>query len=138
MNSYDDRTHDVSLVDYHVKDLETFGKTLEKVAAAAFPRDGRIRYRDVHVLLLSWQADDLGVIKEILELRDVFSKIYRYKSEHWQIPSKSAFNVLRKKLNDFLNDYDCETNLLIIYYGGHGFMDKERRCMWSWCVVHAS
>ena len=138
MNPYDDRTHDVSLVDYHVKDIEIFGKTLDRAAAAAFPRDGRMRYRDVYVLLLSWQADDLGVIKEILELRDVFSKIYHYKAEHWQIPSKSAFNALRKKLNDFLNDYDCETNLLIIYYGGHGFMDKERRCMWSWCVIHAS
>ena len=60
MNPYDDRTHDVSLVDYHVKDIETFAKTLDRVAAAAFPRDGRMRYRDVHVLLLSWQADDLG------------------------------------------------------------------------------
>ncbi len=60
MNPYDDRTHDVSLVDYHVKDIETFAKTLDRVAAAAFPRDGCMRYRDVHVLLLSWQADDLG------------------------------------------------------------------------------
>ena len=61
MNPYDDRTHDVSLVDYHVKDIETFGETLDRVAAAAFPRDGRrMRYRDVHVLLLSWQADKLG------------------------------------------------------------------------------
>ena len=79
-----------------------------------------------------------GVIKEIVELRHVFSKIYRYKAEHWQIPCKSAFNALRKKLNDFLNEYDGETTLLIVYYGGHGFMDKERRCMWSWCVIHAS
>ena len=61
MNPYDDRTHDVSLVDYHVKDIETFGATLDRVAAAAFPRDGRTRYREVHVLLLSWEADDLGI-----------------------------------------------------------------------------
>ena len=60
MNLSDDRTHDVSLVDYHVKDIETFAATLDRVAAAAFPRDGRMRYRDVYVLLLSWQADDLG------------------------------------------------------------------------------
>ena len=76
-------------------------------------------------------------MREILDLRHVFSKTYHYETEHWRIPSKSAFNALRKKLNGFLNEYDHETNLLIVYYGGHGFMDKERRCMWSWCVVHA-
>ena len=60
MNSYDDSTHDVSSEDYHVKDIETFGKTLKRVAAAAFPTDGYSRYRHVYVLLLSWEADDLG------------------------------------------------------------------------------
>ena len=156
MNSYDDSTHDVSSEDYHVKDIETFGKTLERVAAAAFPKYGYSRYSHVYVLLLSWEADDPGitsfsyifkmligtnacpgVIMEIVELQQVFSKKYRYEAEHWRIPYKGAYNALRKKLNGFLDVYDGETNLLIVYYGGHGFMDQECRCVWSWCVTHA-
>ena len=62
MNPYDDRTHDISSENYHVKDIETFGETLEKVAAAAFPGNGYSRYKEVYVLLLSWEADDLGRI----------------------------------------------------------------------------
>ena len=60
MNPHADRTHDISLKDYHVKDIETFGETLDRVAAAVFPRDGRMRYADVYVLLISWEDDDLG------------------------------------------------------------------------------
>ena len=60
MIPYHDRTHDISSKDYHVNDIETFERTLEKVAVAAFPEDGHSRYRDVYVLLLSWEADDLG------------------------------------------------------------------------------
>ena len=92
----------------------------------------------VFVIFLVCTNACAGVKEEILGLQHVFSKIYHYKAADWQIPSKSAFNALRRKLNDFLNEYDGETNLLIVYYGGHGFMDKERRCMWSWCVIHAS
>lgn len=51
MNPDHDKTHDVSLVDYHVKDIEKFAETLDKVAAAAFPRNGRTRYKEVYVLL---------------------------------------------------------------------------------------
>ena len=74
---------------------------------------------------------------QILGLRDVFSRTYHFKTEYWQRPSKSAYNALRRKLDDFfLNEHDDGTNLLIIYYGGHGPMDGERRCVWSWCVIH--
>ena len=57
LNAY---THDTSLIDYHVKNIEFFGRTLDRIGAAAFPRSGRSRYREAHVLLLSWQDDDLG------------------------------------------------------------------------------
>jgi len=63
MNSTKALTHDISLIDHHVKDLEAFGRTLNEAAAAAFPRDGRSRYKEVHVLLLSWEGDDLGRIR---------------------------------------------------------------------------
>ena len=60
MASVNTYTHDISLTDCQIKDIETFGRTLDGIGAAAFPRDGRSRYREVHVLLLSWQDDHIG------------------------------------------------------------------------------
>ena len=59
------RTHDIALIDHHVKNLETFGQVLTDAAVAAFPRDGRSRYKEVHVLLLSWEDDNLGQVPRL-------------------------------------------------------------------------
>ena len=59
-----ERTHDISLTNYHIKDLKAFGETLTDAVAGAFPNKGRSRYSEVHVLLLSWEEDNLGVITE--------------------------------------------------------------------------
>lgn len=57
-------THDISLANYHIKDLKAFGETLTDAVAGAFPNKGKSRYSEVHVLLLSWEEDNLGVITE--------------------------------------------------------------------------
>ena len=69
-----ERTHDISKTGYHVKDLRSFGETLTNAAAGAFPK-GASRYNEVHVLLLSWEDDKLGVMEEINELRSVFNQV---------------------------------------------------------------
>lgn len=71
-----ERTHDISQVDYHIKDLRTFGEDLTNAVAGAFPK-GKSRYNEVHVLLLSWEDDRLGVMKEINELGSVFDRVSR-------------------------------------------------------------
>ena len=115
------RTHDISCVDFHIKDLEEFGNLLEGAANAAFPR--RLsRYREAHVLLLSWEDDNLGVITEVSELRDVFRQVYCYDVEEWRIPSHHCYKALRKQINRFLNEFEDENNLLIIYYGGRTYI----------------
>lgn len=120
-----DRTHDISFTDYHIKDLETFGKTVEEAANAAFPILPS-RYSEVHVLLLSWEHDPLGVITEIRDLRTTFERDYRYVVEEWQMPGVHAQNALRKRINRFLDDYDeLEDSLLIIYYGGRKFSSSN-------------
>ena len=72
-----DRTHDISQTGYHIKDLRTFGESLTNAAAGAFPK-GKSRYKEVHVLLLSWEDDKLGVMKEIDELGSVFDQVSIY------------------------------------------------------------
>ena len=137
-----DRTHDISLINYHVKDLQSFGERVTEAAAAAFPNsfeheDGlygraKCRYKWIHVLLLSWEADDLGVAKEIAELQDTFDNIYHYEVENWKIPSNRSHNSLNRRLTNFIDDYEGEDILLIVYYGGHGNMNDDRQCIWSW------
>lgn len=128
------RTHDISHVSYHIQDLETFGDIVSKAAAAAFPNTNKSRYRNVFVLLLSWEADELGVISEVEELEDVFSQTYRFQTEQWQIPNISSHNELAFRLMEFLKNYANREHLLMVYYGGHGSMNDDRQCIWSWYV----
>ena len=112
-----DCTHDVSRANYHIKDLEEFGHHLEQAANAAFP-SGPSQYKEVHVLLLSWESDNLGVIHEILELQSVFQQIYFYDVHEFKIPSDHSYKALRKRINKFLEDFEQNDSLLIVYYGG--------------------
>ena len=117
------RTHDISCVDFHLKDLEKFGHFLEGAANAAFPK--RLpRYTEVHVLLLSWEDDNLGVITEVLELQDVFRQVYSYEVEEWRIPSAHSYKALRKQITGFLNEFEHKDNLLIVYYGGRTYISR--------------
>jgi len=132
-----DRTHDISNTPYHVKDIEAVGHILNSAATAAFPNQGLSRYREVHALLLSWEDDDLGVVNEIAELEDVFQQIYRFEVDVWRIPSERSHIAVAGKVLGFLNDYESTDSLLIVYYGGHGSMNDDRQCVWSWYVHDA-
>ena len=124
------RTHDISFSNSHIKDLKTFGDYVTNAVAAAFPNGRKSRYTGVFVLLLSWEDDNLGVTSEINELKDVFNQRYNFKTEEWKIPSNRSHNKLGRRLLEFL-DHEGKENLLIVYYGGHGFMDDNRQCIWS-------
>ena len=131
------RTHDISRISYHVSDLETFGDIVTKAAAAAFPNTKHSRYQNVFVLLFSWEHDELGVISEVQELDDVLSQIYHFHTEQWKIPNINSHNALAFRLMEFLKNYGTSSNLLLIYYGGHGHMNDDRQCIWSWYVSNS-
>ncbi len=118
-----DRTHDTSCTDFHLKDLNKFGHCLEEAANAAFP-NRLSRYREVHVLLLSWEDDNLGVITEVLELHGVFQQTYLYGVEEWRIPSDHSYKALRKQISSFLDAFEDKEHLLIVYYGGRKYSSK--------------
>ena len=127
------RTHDICLSSYHIKDLAAFGKSLSNATVDAFPKNWTTsRHKEVHVLLLSWEEDNLGVKEEIIELEFVLKQGYRYETEHWKIPSARSHNSLAMRLSNFLDQYERKDSLLIVYYGGHGYMSDSRQCVWSW------
>ena len=126
-------THDISRVSYHVRDVQTLGTTLTNAVVAAFPnKRKRSRYKDVHVLLLSWEDDNLGVIAEVLELQDVFENKYHFDTEEWKIPSDGSHNKLAFRIMQYIHAFEASETLLILYYGGHGSIDDKRQCVWHW------
>ena len=130
------RTHDISSVKFHVRDLKAFGQTLTCATTAAFPSGflGRLRYAEVHVLFLSWEDDLLGVSKEIVELRNVFQHTYHYDTEEWHIPSNRSHNSLVKRITEYLEAYERKRSLLIVYYAGHGHLNDDRQLVGAWSV----
>ncbi|KAL8706246.1 MAG: hypothetical protein Q9201_000683 [Fulgogasparrea decipioides] len=124
------RTHDISLIDYHVTDIETLAKVLNSAVTAACPKTRGNRYREVYVLLLSWADDDLGVETEVTELEAVFQDVYGYRTGQWKIPSRTSHNALVMRILQSLQDFESSDKLFIAYYGGHGYMNDDRECVW--------
>ncbi|MCJ1232526.1 hypothetical protein MMC14_000479 [Varicellaria rhodocarpa] len=118
--------------DDHLDNFEEFSKHLNRAARSVLPRVSR-RYSGTFVLLLRWEDDDLGTEIEVNNLEVVFGDVYHYDIKRYLIPSDDPITQLEYKLNDFRRAYDNGTNLLIIYYGGYGFLDYNRpgRSIWQ-------
>ena len=129
------RTHDISMIDYHVTDVETLAKVLNDAVTAACPKASTTRYRGVYVLLLCWAYDDLGVETELDGLEAVFQTVYHYRTDRWKIPSSSSHNALVFRIMQVLQEIESKDELFITYYGGHGYMNDDRQCVWLWYVT---
>jgi hypothetical protein len=80
-------THDVSFVEEHIPSIEKFADDLQ-IANAAWPTWQKSQYQDLHVLLLSWEDDNLGVKQEIKRLGYVFGNLYYFDVQEFRIPRK--------------------------------------------------
>ena len=85
----------------------------------------------MHVLLLNWEADDIGTLKELKELRELFEKRFAYSTEIWPIPSFRPESALENKLGAVKQLHGNEGCLIIVYYGGHGEMKRDGRSVWA-------
>lgn len=74
----------------------------------------------------------IAKLKTVAELRHVFCDMYHFDTEEWKIPSNGPHNSLAFKLMRFLEEHEGKESLLIVYYGGHGGMNDDRQCVWSW------
>ncbi|KAE9367715.1 hypothetical protein N431DRAFT_444815 [Stipitochalara longipes BDJ] len=124
-------THDISRTKYHLHELGTFAARLEHAAASIFPNKGRSRYENVHVLLLRWEEDSMGVQYELDDLAKSFETGYGYATETWLIPSAKSHFALMEKALQVVRNFGKADSLLIVYYAGHGHMNASRQAMWS-------
>ena len=116
----------------HLPTLQQFVADLSEALGSFFPRRD-CAYEKVYVLFISWVEDDLGTINEIRRLESIFDTTYGYTTEKYEIKSEArAQNRLQFKLSSIVEEIDSPSNLLIVYYGGHGFLRKEdSHSMWQ-------
>lgn len=95
-------------------------------------------YKNVRVLLLQWEDDDLQIDQEVERLAYVFSAPnpvgYNYTTERWSIPSTNSdgdepCDLLNQRLVKFKRGATQE-DLLILYYAGHGG-GSPQNLLWS-------
>ena len=91
------------------------------------------KYRNVQVLLVQWEDEDLGVDDEVAKLNAVFSsthpKGYNYHTQRYSIPNEEPEDRLTVRLLDFRRGA-TEEDLLILYYAGHA-AGSAQECIWS-------
>lgn len=109
--------------------LETFSEFVKAVATGlsrvVFPRSQQ-QYSSVHVLMISWEEDDIGTETDLLLLKQIFEQTYRYSTNHCKLPSEDPDIYLEKVISETKWEHGRDENgLLIIYYGGHGEIDKS-------------
>ncbi len=51
-------------------------------------------YKDVHVIMICWENDSLGVWKELAHLKEVFEYSYQYWIEMVLLPSQKSEAVI--------------------------------------------
>lgn len=120
-------THDTALMalaDEHIPSIEKFGEDLQVAITAAWPTRHGNRYEEAHVLLLSWEDDNLGVEREIRRLKHVFSVLYRFDVQEFKIPSKTPGKATTSRISDFLEN-DSPSSLLIVYCAGHAHLSNQ-------------
>ena len=127
-------THDTSFTGEHIPRIETFA---EAAVNALWPSRDRGRYTEVHVLLLSWEEDNLGVETEVRRLGGVFSNLYRFDVQEFRIAHKTPGKVTTTEVSKFLGN-DGPERLLIVYYAGHARLSHRASDPPIWAAYVAS
>lgn len=83
------------------------------------------------MLLLRWTDDDLNIQVELDRLRDVFDCQFKFATEQFNIPSINSTRTLQSKLYEFQEAHQSQSELLIVYYGGHGEASRRGKSVWA-------
>lgn len=108
-------------------------ENIEKAVSSSFPNQGGSRYKSVHVALMRWENGEWGFERELDALRRVFHEEYGFDATTWIIPSNesSQYDVMANALK-FIRDFDTSDNLFILYYAGHGLINRYRQSTWAY------
>lgn len=81
---------------------------------------------------MRWENGEWGFERELDALRRVFQEDYGFDTTTWIIPSNesSQYGVMSNALS-FIRDFDNSDNLFILYYAGHGLINRYRQSTWA-------
>ncbi|PVH83395.1 hypothetical protein DL98DRAFT_413125, partial [Cadophora sp. DSE1049] len=122
-------SHDTSRAGFHHQDLAAFSEDVNNAAKRAFPNRGKSRYETVNICLIRWEDDELGVQEELRALNNIFQG-YGFQTNVFLIPGTNSHWDLMRKTLDFIQAYDSDQNLFVLYYAGHGRMNSARQAEW--------
>lgn len=121
----------------HIPGLQKFAEDLADGLEGVFP-NRQATYNRVHALLISWgDNDDLGTKTEVDRLKEIFeSKTkYNFTAEHYEIPPERSKQRLERHCVNVREDHCClASDLLIVYYGGHGIFKLNKSIWHAWKV----
>ena len=66
-------------------------------------------------------------MRQVDVLREIFANSFHFETDYFEIPSEKWQTALQLKVADFIHQYDSPDCMVIIYYGGHGYIGKETR-----------
>ena len=92
----------------------------------------RYPYKAIYGLLCRWKDNYLGVKNELERLHEVFSRVYGFQVQHFLIPSDEPDEDFGKALSSFVDRYQSQETLSIVYYGGHEKLNGSRLAQWHW------
>jgi len=91
----------------------------------------KYQYDQAHVLLFMWREDDLEVLDEVRELKHVFKTVYNFKTHLCIIPSRQPYQHVEAEISQLHESLNSLSNLVIVYYSGHGHLLKYGNMTWS-------
>lgn len=112
----------------HLK-VEEFFRQVQEAREHSRPRHAK--YPAVHVLLIHWIDHGVKDLeKEVDAVEEVFQTHYAFTVDRWELPTSDADLSLDDGLVKFRKMYPNESDLYIIYYNGHGFVENDE-CHWA-------
>ena len=120
----------VTLNNSHIDSLHISIEDVNRALPGALSTGGNA-YTTVSVLSLRW-ADDVfitpslnnGVQGEIDDLERIFVHNYGFETEIYLILSDDSQQSLQRKIFLFQEAHNSKDELLMVYYGGHGILNK--------------
>ena len=121
----------------HLDSAREFMDEFNKAMTGVLARNGS-PYEQVFVLFLRWEDDvflepgvNNGIQGEIDQLEQVLTDDYGFTTEIYLIPKINSQRSLQKKIFEFQDDHDSRSELLLVYYGGHGELNDLNQSIWQ-------
>ncbi|KAK9414161.1 hypothetical protein SUNI508_02260 [Seiridium unicorne] len=128
-------THDTSRVNYHVKHISDFAKTLEDVGFPSLASFGGAKGADDIVSLLRAHfriAVDRSDTRKFKRF-SYTGQDYSFDTDTFSIPSENSHLELMMRIGQMVKQHESTDTLFVVYYGGHARIDESRQS--TWCAV---